>query len=66
MIFTTINFLEHLNGGDMKKELNVLSIDYDFFQTVDIDTLATCYPDGHDLPTEIANVIWATRQRERQ
>ena len=44
----------------MKKELNVLSIDYDFFQTVDIDTLATCYPDGHDLPTEIANVIWAT------
>ena len=60
MIFTAINFLERLNGGDMKKELNVLSIDYDFFQTVDIDTLATCYPDGHDLPTEIANVIWAT------
>lgn len=40
------------------KALNVLSIDFDVFQKVDIDTMQTCYPDGVDLPTSISSFVW--------
>lgn len=43
----------------MKNALNILSIDFDFFQIVDNDTLLTCYPDGHDLPTDLSKIIWS-------
>ena len=43
----------------MKKTLNVLSIDFDFFQVVDIETLLSSYPDGHDVPTSLSNIIWS-------
>lgn len=39
-------------------ELNVLSIDFDFFQVVDKNTLLSCYPDGTDLPTELSAMVW--------
>lgn len=42
----------------MKTKLNVLSIDFDYFQNVDYDTLAY-YPDGNDLGTEFSKYIWA-------
>ena len=41
------------------KVLNVLSIDFDFFQIVDTDTIYSCYPDGVDLPTKITEITWA-------
>ena len=41
-----------------KKTLKVLSVDWDFFQNVDIETLFY-YPDGHDLPTTLSSMIWA-------
>lgn len=43
-----------------KKPLNVLSIDFDFFQKADANVLRYYYPDGHDFPTEISNYIWAS------
>lgn len=43
----------------MKKQYNVLSIDFDFFQIVDQETMLTCYPDGHDLSTELSIFVWA-------
>lgn len=42
----------------MKDTLKVLSIDFDYFQKVDVDTLAY-YPDGNDLGTDISKFIWA-------
>lgn len=39
--------------------MNVLSIDFDFFQNVALDVMQNCYPDGIDLPTEISNICWA-------
>lgn len=42
-----------------KKPLNVLSIDFDFFQTADADTMNFYYPDGIDLPPEITTVTWS-------
>lgn len=42
----------------MNKALNILSIDFDFFQIVNKDTLLTCYPDGHDLSTELSKIVW--------
>lgn len=42
----------------IKPVLNVLSIDFDFFQDVDAETLFY-YPDGHDFGTEFSKTIWA-------
>lgn len=42
-----------------KPTLNVLSIDFDFFQTVDAKTVVNCYPDGIDLPPQITTFTWA-------
>ena len=42
-----------------KRVLRVLSIDYDFFQTADMQTLMTCYPDGRDLPTPLSCAVWS-------
>lgn len=39
--------------------LNVLSIDFDFFQIVDSQTLMNCYPDGVDLSTDLSQMVWA-------
>ena len=43
----------------MKNALNILSIDFDFFQIVDKNTLLTCYPDGHDFSTDLSKIIWS-------
>lgn len=43
------------------KSLKVLSIDMDFFQDVDIETLVNCYPDGHDWAAPmLAAFIWSS------
>lgn len=43
------------------KQLNVLSIDMDFFQDVDLETLMRCYPDGHDFASPmLAQIIWGS------
>lgn len=42
------------------KTLNVLSIDFDYFQGVTKDILTTCYPDGIDLPTPLSSVVWCS------
>lgn len=36
----------------MSQTLNVLSIDFDYFQNVSKDVLMNCYPAGLDLSTE--------------
>lgn len=42
--------------------LKVLSIDMDFFQNVDMDTLIDCYPDGHDFKSFfLSAMIWHSR-----
>lgn len=41
------------------RRLKVLSIDFDYFQNVDVDTIRTCYPDGVDLPTELSTIVWS-------
>lgn len=41
-------------------KLNVLSIDFDFFQNIPYDTLSA-FPDGIDLPLEISNLVWSAR-----
>ena len=41
------------------KRVTVLSIDFDFFQKVDKDTLVTCYPDGVDVSTQLSKFTWA-------
>lgn len=38
--------------------MNILSIDFDYFQKVSKETLAY-YPDGHDFGSELATIIWA-------
>lgn len=43
-----------------KSHLRVLSIDFDYFQTVDEDTLFSCYPDGIDLSTHLSTIVWAS------
>lgn len=43
-----------------KKHLNVLSIDFDYFQKVAFDTIKTCYPDGIDLPAELSTIVWSS------
>lgn len=45
----------------MSKELNILSIDFDFFQVADVDTIRYYYPDGFDLPTELSTLVWNSR-----
>ena len=39
-----------------KQKLRVLSIDFDYFQVVDKDTVQSCYPDGIDLDTYALNI----------
>ena len=40
--------------------LKVLSIDMDFFQDVDVNTLLECYPDGHDFISPMLSFfIWS-------
>lgn len=41
-------------------EVNILSIDFDFFQDVDPDTLNFCYPDGVDLSTKLSEIVWSS------
>ena len=43
-----------------KQRLRVLSIDFDYFQVVDKDTVQSCYPDGIDLDTNLSTVVWAS------
>lgn len=42
------------------KNINILSIDFDYFQDVDSKTLMMHYPDGIDLPEELSRFIWAS------
>lgn len=44
----------------MANKLTILSIDFDFFQKVDAETLKTCYPDGIDTTTELSEVVWSS------
>ena len=43
-----------------KKYLKVLSIDFDFFQNAEPQTLIDCYPDGKDLSTDLTMLTWMT------
>lgn len=40
--------------------LNVLSIDFDYFQIVDESTMVNHYPDGHDFNSDLSSMIWST------
>lgn len=43
------------------QKLKVLSIDFDFFQKVNKETIRNCYPDGLDVPTYVSCITWAGR-----
>ena len=47
------------------KPLRVLSIDFDYFQNVDAETVMY-YPDGHDLPSSLSATIWAHHYANEQ
>ena len=42
-------------------KMKVLSIDFDYFQKVDAETMALCYPDGHDISPSISSIVWTSR-----
>lgn len=48
----------------MKKVLQVLSVDYDLFQIVTVDTIEKHYPDGIDLTDELSKVVWRSHYSE--
>lgn len=41
--------------------LNVLSIDWDYFQSVSEKTVRECYPDGIDQNTQMSEIIWGAK-----
>lgn len=41
-------------------KLKVLSIDFDYFQIVDKNTVTTMYPDGLDLATSLTELTWSS------
>lgn len=43
-----------------KRKFKVLSIDFDFFQVVNKETILDCYPDGHDLSTTMSSIVWSS------
>lgn len=45
----------------MNATLNILSIDFTFFQDVDVDTLKNQYPDSIDVSTLLSQIAWAAR-----
>lgn len=40
------------------KDVRLISIDFDFFQKVDKDTIGSYYPDGVDLSTDLSKMVW--------
>ena len=44
----------------MAKILKVLSIDFTLFQNVSVETIRTCYPDGHKLTTNMSRFVWSS------
>lgn len=50
----------NMSSKTRNNHLRVLSIDFDYFQTVDKDTLFSCYPDGIDLSTHLSTIVWAS------
>lgn len=40
------------------KTMRVLSIDWDYFQRVSVDTMRDCYPDGLDVSTWLSEITW--------
>lgn len=41
-----------------KKQINLLSLDFDYFQQIDDKSVLAEYPDGNDLPHDVSEVIW--------
>lgn len=41
--------------------MRILSIDYDYYQIVDVDTVRKYYPDGIDISTRLSSAVWAVR-----
>ena len=39
--------------------MNVLSIDFDYFQSVSKNCIEECYPDGIDLNTSLSTIVWS-------
>lgn len=48
-----------------KNYFRVLSIDFDFFPKVNKTQLSE-YPDGIDLPTELSEIVWSTRNERME
>ena len=42
------------------KQINILSIDFDYFQNVPVNVLACNYPDGHDYEEILSNIVWVS------
>lgn len=42
------------------KAFKILSIDFDYFQDVDRDTVINFYPDGIDLPYPLTTAVWTS------
>lgn len=57
---------ERKNMESKKKKINVLSIDFDYFQNVTKNILSDCYPDGIDLSTELSIITWASHYNNQR
>ena len=43
------------------KDINILSIDFDFFQKTSAETMKTFYPDGIDLSPKLTELVWKSK-----
>lgn len=43
----------------MSDKINILSIDFDYFQNIPDKNILYSYPDGHDLCTELSMFMWS-------
>lgn len=49
-----------------KKQINLLSLDFDYFQQMEDKFILAEYPDGNDLSHDISEVIWNLHYRNKK
>lgn len=49
-----------------KKQINLLSLDFDYFQQMEDKFILAEYPDGNDLSHDISEVIWSLHYRNKK
>lgn len=53
-------YMKNILDNSKKNFFSVLSIDFDYFQEVSLETVKTLYPDSIDLSPELSATVWAS------